>query len=678
MSGKLRIKTPCTFAFIGSYLFALVGSLLIAASGRTAVVSNVVAWGGNEYGQASIPPNLTGAVAIAAGGYHSLAVRANGTVAAWGLNNYGQLDVPADLTNVLSIAAGGYFSLALRSDGTVIGWGANELGQASVPGGLSNVVEIAAGWNHGLAVKADGTVTAWGQNNAGQAEPPSGANLILSVAGGEAHSLALRFDGSVIGWGDVSLPSLTNIVAIAANGYHDLALRSDGTIWESTGQVPEDFNNAIAVAAGYSHSLALRGDGTVVAWGVPGQWQPPTNLNGVTAIAAGYEHSLALQGVAMPVGMPRLFIDGGHVVSSNYFARADSVRISLFGGLGTRLLLYTLDGSDPSVAGIYYEHPFDLHQSAVLRVVGYNDDFTESIERTPVEIVLLPSLTATTAGGGTVAVDPPTGAYHADGTASLSAAPAPGWTFMQWVGDWGGTNPTVNIPMDHSRNVRAVFGTSLSNTVVGSGGVIRSQVSALYPYGTQVRLTAIPQPGSYFLLWGNAGSGTNNPLLLSITSAAPVAAVFASLSGSGTYALTVVADGSGEVSVSPRANRYSPGASVTLTALPEGGQQFLAWGGSTVGSNNPIVVTMNQSKVITATFTARPRFGPPRRVGQSPNQAMRLTLVGDLGLAFRVEGSADFAQWEPVADLTNTLGTTEFTEPFATNIHRYFRARKLP
>ena len=45
------------------------------------------------------------------------------------LGGDGQADVPAGLENVVALAAGYYHSLALKSDGTVIGWGKNDDGQ---------------------------------------------------------------------------------------------------------------------------------------------------------------------------------------------------------------------------------------------------------------------------------------------------------------------------------------------------------------------------------------------------------------------------------------------------------------------------------------------------------------------------------------------------------------------
>lgn len=72
--------------------------------------------------------------------------------------------MPPTLSNVVAIAAGGWHNLALKSDGTVVAWGAggpstNQLvacGQNVVPAGLSNVQEIAAGSVHSLALAGNG------------------------------------------------------------------------------------------------------------------------------------------------------------------------------------------------------------------------------------------------------------------------------------------------------------------------------------------------------------------------------------------------------------------------------------------------------------------------------------------------------------------------------------------
>ena len=259
--------------------------------------------------------------------------------------------------------------------------------------------------------------------------------------------------------------------------------------------------------------------------------------------------------------------------------------------------------------------------------------------------------------------------------------PAPGWTFLQWLGDATGTNPTASVGMNQNKCVQAVFGTTLGKSVVGSGAVVSSPVSEFYPYGTKVRLSAVPQTGNYFALWGNAASGTNNPLSFTITNPSPtVTAVFASLSGSGAFALTVVPSGFGQVTVSPRANRYGNGTNVTLTALPDAGQSFVSWSGDLSATDNPVVVKMNQSKVITANFTKRSRLTPLSCQGRFNSDELQLLLTGEFGQSYVIETASELVTgatvWTSLATVTNNFGAVQFNDPFDPNRpQRFYRAQ---
>jgi Regulator of chromosome condensation (RCC1) repeat len=78
--------------------FALAMELVSAATGRA---QNVIAWGRNTDGQRNIPVSVTNPVCIAAGGFHSLALNADGTMAAWGKNRDGQTNVPPPVSTSL-------------------------------------------------------------------------------------------------------------------------------------------------------------------------------------------------------------------------------------------------------------------------------------------------------------------------------------------------------------------------------------------------------------------------------------------------------------------------------------------------------------------------------------------------------------------------------------------------
>ena len=130
---------------------------------------------------------MTDAVQVAAGKWHALALKADGTVWSWGWNRYGQLgnstfddsNTPVQvtgLTGIVSIACGKYHSLAVKSDGTVWAWGYNlngELGDAGtgrgnhIPRqvlGLPHAVQVSAGDNTSYALMADGTLWSWGDD----------------------------------------------------------------------------------------------------------------------------------------------------------------------------------------------------------------------------------------------------------------------------------------------------------------------------------------------------------------------------------------------------------------------------------------------------------------------------------------------------------------------------------
>jgi len=157
------------------------GVLAVAAGDSHSIAmkpSTVVCWGNTDYGHCDVPSfYATYPIAIAAGGGHSLALKADRTVVAWGTNNYSECDVPAGLNGVLAVAAGRYHSLALKSNGTVVAWGSNDLGQRTVPAKLNNVIAVAAGGYHSLALKSDGTVVAWGSGTA--TSVPAGLDLRL-------------------------------------------------------------------------------------------------------------------------------------------------------------------------------------------------------------------------------------------------------------------------------------------------------------------------------------------------------------------------------------------------------------------------------------------------------------------------------------------------------------------
>ncbi|MFN8192694.1 MAG: Calx-beta domain-containing protein [Nocardioidaceae bacterium] len=268
----------------------------------------VVAWGSNDYGQTTVPAAAQGETTqVAAGAFHSLALRSDGSVVAWGRNDEGQATVPAaGSSGITQVTAGSFRSFALKGDG-VIAWGLDP----NVPvDAQSGVTQIAAGAFHTLALKSDGSVVAWGNNVYGQSTVPVAARTgVIQVTARGYHSLALKSDGSVVAWGDdaygqstVPVAAQSGVIEVAAGAYHSLALKSDGSVvaWGQNfyGQstVPAAALDRVVQVAADNHCLAMKNDGSVVAWGLDddGQATVPPGLGGVTDVATGSFHSLAV------------------------------------------------------------------------------------------------------------------------------------------------------------------------------------------------------------------------------------------------------------------------------------------------------------------------------------------------------------------------------------------------
>src|SRR5260221_10708827 len=68
-----------------------------------------------------------------------------------------------------------------------------------------------------------------------------------------------------------------------------------------------------------------------------------------------------------------------------------------------------------------------------------------------------------------------------------------------------------------------------------------------------------------------------------------------------TYTLTAGGT-NGTVGKKPDQPTYDFGTSVVLTATPDAGYSFVSWSGDASGSSNPLKVTMDGNKNITANF----------------------------------------------------------------------------
>ena len=277
----------------------------------------VVAFGQNNAGQCDVPALPSGVtyMALAAGGAHSAAIRSDGQIVVWGDNSEGQHAVPtlAPGTSWVELASGHFHLLARRSDGEVHCWGRSQYGLQNVPAPASgtSIVQIAAGANFCLWRRNDGEVVGWGENGVGQASVPAApvGRTYAYVAAGQDHAVGIFDDGTGWAWGSNALgqsnmpalpPGLTWVTA-ACGFHHSVARRSDGSLVAWGHNNKQQLNlPALPVGTSYVQAAAfafqtilLRSDGRIVTWGEY-QALPPELPAGVEYVSASCRHSHAL------------------------------------------------------------------------------------------------------------------------------------------------------------------------------------------------------------------------------------------------------------------------------------------------------------------------------------------------------------------------------------------------
>lgn len=165
--------------------------------------------------------------------------------------------------------------------------------------------------------------------------------------------------------------------------------------------------------------------------------------------------------------------------------------------------------------------------------------------------------------------------------------------------------------------------------------------------------TGYPQPGCH----GCGGPGS----------------VFPEPAAGSYYTLTVNITGQGSVTLNPPGGVYTDGEVVTLTANPATNWSFDSWSGDLTGSQNPITITMNANKNVTALFTSDL---PGSLTVLSPNggetwkrrstQAIQWTSTGDItsvAIYYYYNGS-----WNTITSSTANDGSYSWQLPNLRNV----------
>ncbi|WP_272946193.1 chitobiase/beta-hexosaminidase C-terminal domain-containing protein [Geobacter sp. OR-1] len=499
--------------------------------------------------QVDTTSGLEGVVEIAAGLGHSVALKSDGTVWAWGDNAYGQIGTGAPniglqyyspvqvsgISGVTKIAAGEYHTLALKNDGTVWAWGRNNLGQLGLGDstdrsapvqltGIDGITAISAKGNFSIALRSSGEVAAWGHNGYGQlgnqtyvnSESPVAVQSltgVIAIATGYNHAAALASNGSVMAWGEniagglgdgtdqtsnipVAVSSLNDAVSISAGNRFSVALKSNGTVsswgWNNWGQLGNSSNDdswtptlvagisgIAAVSSGINHTIAIRNDGSIFSWGanVYGGLGNGSNTDSNTPVAVSPPINLGASPPSTTANPT-----GGLYVSVQTVTLTANEPSTIF---------YTIDGTTPtspaSGTTLAYSTPITINSSTTLKyfAVSQSSALSENIKTMNYTINLIPITTASPSGG----------TYNTAQAVTLSSN-KPGTIYFTIDGTdptypVSGSTQTYSSPIPISTNTTLKF---FARDTDGYQGTVQTQI---YTMNIPPVTTASPGGGTY-------------------------------------------------------------------------------------------------------------------------------------------------------------------------------------
>ncbi|MEZ4317243.1 MAG: hypothetical protein R3F61_07055 [Myxococcota bacterium] len=300
-------------------------------------------------------PDLTDAVAVAAGDTHACATRTTGEISCWGDDVARQTDVP--VPGLVSLDAGGPATCGTtRVGGDLRCWG--DISPA--PPLSFDAIDTAGEFR--CAVRDTGRLDCWSragapldtvptgagyrdvyvgayllcfETDAGalQCQRPEGAFVStpagtdwLAVEVSREYACGLDGEGRIYCWGNAQLaghPTSSGYVDISTGGGHACVLDAAGAItcWgefvdeenqPSAPWVPPTDGGFVEVSSGFQLDCARRASGEVVCWGANGPGPSPTETDFIAMEAGGYSFGCGIRAngeISCWGFAPDLFVD---------------------------------------------------------------------------------------------------------------------------------------------------------------------------------------------------------------------------------------------------------------------------------------------------------------------------------------------------------------------------------
>jgi uncharacterized repeat protein (TIGR02543 family) len=380
------------------------------------------------------------------------------------------------------------------------------------------------------------------------------------------------------------------------------ALASD-FVWTFT-TLPQVTLSSSPVAGGTTAGAGTFAQGSVVSvTATPNTGYTFTNwTDGVTVLSISPSYQFTMAGNKALVAnfapvVPGKFaivlssnpIAGGTTIGSGSYDPGSSVTVTATTNTGYTFLNWTDNGTVVSTSSSY--------QFAI----NSNRTLVANFRVVPATQVALNLSSSPAAGGTTTGA----GSFTAGTSVTATAAANANYNFVNWTdnGVIASTSPSYTFALTANRTLVANFSINTHTLNLSAnpsaGGTVTG--AGTFTSGSSVTATAAANTGYTFTNWTDGGNSvsTNASYTFVINSNRTLVANFTANS----FTLNVTAT-NGSVVKNPNQTTYNSGSTVQLTATPNTGYLFTSWSGDATGSTNPLTVTMNANKNITANFTA--------------------------------------------------------------------------
>jgi alpha-tubulin suppressor-like RCC1 family protein len=439
-----------------------------------------------RWGQTNTVPFGSDFVGVAAGSGGCLALESGGKLVSLDSN-----DLPPNLPAVRAMAAGFFHDLALKPDGTVLSWGllAASLGMGDAPAGLTNVIDIACGDYHNLAAMAAPVATI-------QSPPPDraaelGGTTLFSVVASGAPPLSYRwqFNGTDLPGATGQRFRLSGLQATNAGGYRVVVSSLLGMATSRVAQLV------------ILPSLAQALNATGLVWAAAGDagWWVETNVthDGVAAaqsahISTGQQSSIWTY--ADGPGTLRFWwkVSSEQDYDFLFFAFDGMIQTEISGEMGWQLLSYSVPAGTHTLQWIYAK------TSSSATGGGEDTAWLDQVTFIPnLPVITLQPVGQTVSMGAQVVLK--------------VAASGPSPISYQWLKDGTNLPGATSTNLVLTKATRRTSGTYAAAASNPGGSALSSNASVYVRVPERLTSPSISSGGSFMLFSGDADGGTLLP-----------------------------------------------------------------------------------------------------------------------------------------------------------------------